>query len=661
MAKINTSRKKFLVAICAMAIMAVAAVASLVVVLAAGSQDVTTTFDIGFSAIDVAGSLKMSYKIEGGEFSTPREVTFDGTEDTTEVTSLSPSEELLLTYEENNVIFKYEIVGHAADGYHLSMEYVDRNAADANQKIEYMFSATDTENYAGMTLASSVGTLFANEHRGDNEKVFLYVRVSIKDLQANMAQDGSYHLWLTKAEWLDPNLDTSTGIAYGYVENNGSPYAVAVNYTGTATELTINTTSVYGEELPVKTIADYAFAAPSTSALATNVLLTKLTIGNNVETIEGYAFAYNTSLTEAVIGNWVSSLAPTAFYGCTGLNKVTNKSALDLTEYEWGGVVQIETPLAMRVEEEKFNNRHYYYVEMGEYPQTYAGAATAVTGLTETQDKFVLDMTNKLEDGTFNFMDDVEYNIWKDSIGNEYIKHTTTPFNVAEIHSYLDGTAATIGEIAFFKIEPIKWDVVGYYTDDSKTNFVRVTDSDYDKSITSNLVVITRDGLQAMVWHEVSADVDYNNSYLYKWLRTFETSAINDYLDVQVVKCDNYYTDTNGMNTNYNGIVSGTATMMHSPVEEYAWLMNYQQITTYFLSSQERLCSATDFAIANYTYLNPNYAGITRKGTCTFWARDSYFSGGNNVTFVSNCGGGVEPYGNYKLDTGMRPCMLINL
>ncbi len=324
---------------------------------------------------------------------------------------------------------------------------------------------------------------------------------------------------------------------------------------------------------------------------------------------------------------------------------------------------------AIRKEAEQFNGRDYYYIRMGEYPQTYAGAATSVTGLIETQEKFVCDMSETTGVFTCTVTENKEYNVWIDKIGGRYIKHTTTPYGISDTFLYANGKNPASGEIAYFRIDSIKWDIIGYYTDDSKETFIKASDeSNFDPSHKNNLVVASRIALQAMSWYPTNSDINYyenENKYstVYHWLRTFEDNILHEFKNTKIELVENYFTDSNGENTSWETIKNNSATMISSPVFEYAWIPDYNQASALFSNNKERLVGTSDFAIATYAY--QNYTGsnnnITKENSCNQWLRSSYYS---EDIF---CAGIIDYYGAlhngyiYDTYTTVRPCMLVNL
>ncbi len=325
--------------------------------------------------------------------------------------------------------------------------------------------------------------------------------------------------------------------------------------------------------------------------------------------------------------------------------------------------VSIKYVGGLHKEREMFNGRYYYYYEMGEYPQTYAGAATSVTGLTETQEKFVCDVSTPSSALETVIEENKQYNIWVDESENCYIKHTINPSGTNANYAYMNGVVPVVDEIAFFKIEPIKWDVVGYYNGD-KTDFTRASDGDFDPQIVTNLVVTSRTALQAMPWfaNSYTTDIDYymsetKYSTVWHWLRTFEDNVIDKLKDVKVTKLMNQYMDSSA-----NSSLVGT--FMSGSVEEYAWIMDYNQANIFFSSDTERRCAPSDFALATYAcqYLDATSANMVKNASSYSWLRSSYCENGDYRAGIVNKDGALS-YNNVVASNScpVRPCLLINL
>ncbi len=320
---------------------------------------------------------------------------------------------------------------------------------------------------------------------------------------------------------------------------------------------------------------------------------------------------------------------------------------------------------AIRKEAEQFNGRDYYYIRMGEYPQTYAGAATSVTGLTETQDKFVCGVSYGTSPTESTFQNK-EYNIWRDSLGNKFIKHTIN-MRYGTGGTFLGGQAINDFEESFFKIESIKWDIIGYFTDDTKTTFIKASDTtNFNPNHTENLVVTSRTALQGMSWYSTNVDVDYLQSNIYSWLRTFENSVLKISQNNKISMVENLYTDTS--DNDWGTIANSTTTFASTPAYEYAWVMDYWQALSVFYDERtgypERRCSPSDFALATYAYQESGYQTIEKATVCTLWLRTSFYlddASFHNTACLISRGGSVDYHNICNAYYAVRPCLLVNL
>ncbi len=654
---LNIKQKVLLISVL-VGVLLVGAIVSVVLVFAAENQKTTSSINVGFVASDVAGTVKFSHKLGTGEFSEPQVLSFDGTETTT-TAAFGSGVDLQFTRENYYAVFKWEITGYSESGYHVSMQYLDQLAADKNIKFEYAIAASELANFDGLGLTAPVGTLVANSAHLDGERVILYVKASVNDIVKTMSVDGDFELVLSRESWTDPNFDSSTGISYGRVDNNGDPYAVAVGYRGGATEVNINTTSVYGVAMPVRTIADWAFA--NSQAMASSTALTKLTVGESVHTISGYAFANNTSLAEVTLAKNVSYVAKTAFYGCSGLNKFTNNSMLveiKKNSYSLPTNIDLFNTPRIKVEDKQFNGRNYYYVEMGEYPQSFAGYETgvgAVSGLTASPigETFVIDWYDQIN---FVYVQDKALPVFVDASGNRYVKNTIKRAQSLYYfsHNMNNENYYVREEAAYFKIEPIKWDVYGYYTDDSKANFIKVGTSEFETAfennqLTQNIVVWSRFGLQQMVWHETKVNVPYNNSVIHDWLGGFYDRVLkSDYANmIEAVE---------------NGFGTQGATVV-----EYAWLPSINDLNDVLIKNDqtERRSPPTDFAISTSAYVNykTEYGNITYQngGSISYWLRTYETTYNTTYSHIVYDSGNMSNTSVNNTGTTARPALLINL
>ncbi len=106
------------------------------------------------------------------------------------------------------------------------------------------------------------------------------------------------------------NQTADNGLVYRPAGENQESYEV-VGYTGSATELSINT---YNEK-PVTGILEDAFME--------NTTLTEITLGDNITTIGASAFKNCDALTTVNFGSSVKTIGDMAFYDCDALTNIT--------------------------------------------------------------------------------------------------------------------------------------------------------------------------------------------------------------------------------------------------------------------------------------------------------------------------------------------------
>ncbi len=321
--------------------------------------------------------------------------------------------------------------------------------------------------------------------------------------------------------------------------------------------------------------------------------------------------------------------------------------------------VSIKYVGGLHKEREMFNGRYYYYYEMGEYPQTYAGAATTVTGLTETSEIFTINLSGTDSSSVdYQYVDNKDYNVFVDIYGNRYIKHFATIESSESGEIYFRNNERAVGGDAYFKIEPIKWDVIGYYTDDSKSTFVKASNYEFDAKQTKNVVLTTRYALQAMLWNKTDSDVDYKDSTICKWLADFYNKRLTAFEKV-IQNVTNSYNDSS-KHTEINHYSDG------GTVDERVWIMDYAQASSVFFYSYDfdnRRVSPSDFAIANYSTCNHNYSTIYRPngGSCQMWLRSAIMNSEGIVCAGYSDGlGFVNSHGVRYPRSGVRPCMLVS-
>lgn len=116
----------------------------------------------------------------------------------------------------------------------------------------------------------------------------------------------------------------TVGLAYSYTGyNSSSRVATVTGYTGSATEVEIpDTTTNGGNSYKVTTIGTSNNNNNYGRPFYNNVNITKVTLGNNVKTINSNAFSGCTNLETIVIPTNLSTVGANAFAGCSKLTTV---------------------------------------------------------------------------------------------------------------------------------------------------------------------------------------------------------------------------------------------------------------------------------------------------------------------------------------------------
>ncbi len=307
---------------------------------------------------------------------------------------------------------------------------------------------------------------------------------------------------------------------------------------------------------------------------------------------------------------------------------------------------------------EILSDSYGYYVEMGEYPQTFAGYTSDVS-FTDSGEDF----TYVAKDGTTATAD-----VYIDGSGNRYIQYTVAAWSTS--YTFMDGTATASGD-AYFKLEPIKWRILGYYEDNAYTNalvddtavFVQVasvSDENYNALVAhcDAIVVQSELALESVQWYTSDSDVDYTGSTIYNWLNTFYSEILSGYDSYLSSRTIDYNDTSETSSSQYD-----TAALTTS---EKVWLISYTEAMTYYSntvgSSSDRYCSPSDFGLATYCAMNTDYTSNYRIGTTIWWLRSSFLDGSDFRARRVDSNGILSNYlVNYYTDNAVRPAMLINL
>ena len=284
-----------------------------------------------------------------------------------------------------------------------------------------------------------------------------------------------------------------------------------------------------------------------------------------------------------------------------------------------------------------------YYVDFGNYPQTYVGSSMNTT----------LESWYNSNSPTSVNTYVVRQRTWEAyeyTDGNVYARGLSLPNNTSS--TYLNGEKLIAnGSAVWFKVEPIRWIILNYeaYT----------SGSDSELEIMSYLA-LTAD----IMFYPNTSDSGCNewvNSELRTWLNsTFYTSAFTS--DEQEI----ISTTTVGNNKtgNYNTSTSNTKGVA---TEDKLYCLSYwdyyNSAGIFTNTATKRLCSPTDFALGNYCQKGTNTSYVTATypngGTCYYWTRSAGSS--TSYAFIVSIPGDLgNTYMNYST-IGVRPALRLSI
>ena len=298
------------------------------------------------------------------------------------------------------------------------------------------------------------------------------------------------------------------------------------------------------------------------------------------------------------------------------------------------------------------NDGSHYYIELGEYPQTYVGDSlnsTLESWYRKESPTQKRTFTNN--SATISSKSYVSY-IYQ---GHEYVRMSISGSVYDKCYNYTFENNAKVGDALDFnanmiwiKVEPIKWWILNY------TDVIN--------------------GAAAIVISEkaLMSDVPWNKTQ--EIYRTWEDSNIRSWLNgsfyneaFDTFSKSSIFNQTNENSTSNNHTDgSGTAT------NDNVWLMSYGQVygesstqyasKTYFSSNSMRQCSPTDFAILNTAVLDSSYTTQVRPhGGTTWWMLRSPNPTTMPIVDYVGPSGGLLSQTSYSTTYAVRPSLTLNL
>lgn len=192
------SKKKLIVALSIAGVVLLAAIISVVAVLAAGTQNVSSGVTVKYSVTDVAATVGAKYKVgsNAAVASNPATVAF-GAAETETTKSLAFADEISLSSTTTYVTFEYMFENDAAKSFKV---YLKGMPAVDNMNVTYATSTTAVEDMSsGLSFATLQTVATANATNniasvGENidDKVYIYIKAEIADVTKGASFIGDF-------------------------------------------------------------------------------------------------------------------------------------------------------------------------------------------------------------------------------------------------------------------------------------------------------------------------------------------------------------------------------------------------------------------------------------------------------------------------------------
>ena len=287
---------------------------------------------------------------------------------------------------------------------------------------------------------------------------------------------------------------------------------------------------------------------------------------------------------------------------------------------------------------EPINGNYYYYVELGEYPQTVVEDMATLSALNALGDSAKTGRTfvvGASDDRAQTAHEEYTYN------GAKYVKVASASLYSFSYSKFSTGTQATRGKTYWFKVEPIKWFLLEAYS---------TTKTAYTGS-TTNLRVISEQILTANVTYgKRNSDIAWGTSNIRTWLNEdFYASAFSAEDKGCIAKNTTRYFGSGEENTQDDY----TATTGGNTSEDNVWLISYYEAgnsyygENMYLNKNGRATTATDFAVVNYLLRDSNCCGNywlrTANSVGIAAGRVNYDGSLSSDIFMNSSGDGVRP------------------
>ena len=406
----------------------------------------------------------------------------------------------------------------------------------------------------------------------------------------------------------------------------------------------------------------YEVWAKQTSTSGTSLLAqtssvgdTDSTLGTLVKILDKTATSVDLvdALSGQATGEYIVAILPKK---ASGIEIVNNRTTVS---YSYTARLQVY------VTDEAIEGNYYYYIELGEYPQTVVEDTTIIAALNALGDNAKTGRTF-----TVGASEDVSQTAHVEYLynGNKYVKVAKAAvFTYQTYPKFASGTVPTGGNTYWFKVEPIKWFLLEAYSTTktayagpssgirviseqiltSNVRFGYTTSSSYTLNLADNpLLSMSEPTVYGTEWEKTNVRAWLNNA--------FYTTAFSVDDQAYIATNTTRYFGAGG----YNAKDDYTSTTGGSTTEDNVWLLSFYEIkNTYYtdnlyLNKKSRAATPTDFAVVNYVYMGSNGGGW-------YWLR----SAGTDGTACSVNYSGIlyssDEAGSSYL--GVRPALTISL
>ncbi len=266
-----------------------------------------------------------------------------------------------------------------------------------------------------------------------------------------------------------------------------------------------------------------------------------------------------------------------------------------------------------------YSTEPIYYIKMGEMPQSWAGTdGSNYTATDEVYTEFGAD-----------------YPIFEDSLGNRYAQKNG----------------------AYYKIEPIIWQVMGVYGSQESSYSNNKFSSfwygvgRFSEKTRTNLVVISINVLFYSEWHNSLTRVNYPNSTIFAKLNEFYNNVLVNY-GSKIVEHACYYAPVETSTQDY---MHTTYTTLYESQKLWLFNMELENGWSSYVTTYKRKAFSTNWAVGSQ---NVDYTN--------WWLRNNQYNVANNKEvykslYINTRGSFIYAGADFTEVMGVRPAMQVSL